>query len=279
MKQLAGKVAVITGAGSGFGREFARRAVREKMKVVLSDVQQDALEKIEAELRTQGGEVLAARTDVAKAVEVEALAKKTLDRFGAAHLLFNNAGVASNRTAWEASQQDWEWVLGVNLWGVIHGVRVFTPIMIAQDTECHIVNTASVAGLLSPEGMAAYNVSKHGVVTLSETLYQDLKRREAKVGVSLLCPAWVSTGIWDAERNRPAGLKNAGTKSEDDLALEEAARHAVQSGRVSAEQVCDMTFAAIAANKFYILTHSKIKRWIQLRMEDVLEERNPSLQG
>ncbi len=279
MKDLKHKVAVVTGAGSGFGREFARRAAREGMSVVLADVQQDALERIETELKQAGAPTLAVRTDVSKGEDVEALARRTQERFGAAHLLFNNAGVASNRTTWEASVQDWEWVLGVNVWGVIHGVRVFTPMMLAQNTECHIVNTASVAGLLSPPGMAVYNVSKHAVVTLSETLYQDLRRRAAKVGVSVLCPAWVSTAIWDAERNRPDRLRNVGAnKSADDLALEASARHAVQSGRVSAEQVSDMVFEAIAQDKFYILTHPKIKKWIELRMQDVLAERNPSAQ-
>jgi NADP-dependent 3-hydroxy acid dehydrogenase YdfG len=276
MKELKNKVAVITGAASGFGREFARRAAREGMKLVLSDVQPDALARVEDELRATA-EVLAVSTDVSQAADVEALAQKALARFGTVHLLFNNAGVALNRTTWESSVRDWEWLLGVNLWGVIHGVRAFTPIMLAQDCECHIVNTASVAGLLSPPGMAIYNVTKHGVVTLSETLYQDLKRCGAKIGVSVLCPAWVNTGIWDAERNRPQELKNQGeVKNAEDIALEQQAKHAIQSGKVSAEQVADMVFAAIRGDKFYIITHPKIKKWIQLRMEDILAERNPS---
>jgi NAD(P)-dependent dehydrogenase (short-subunit alcohol dehydrogenase family) len=280
MKTFKNKVAVITGGASGLGREIARRATGEGMKVVLADIQQDALESTAAELRAGGAEVLTVKANVAKGEDIEALAKKTLERYGSVHLLFNNAGVAHNRTTWEATTQDWEWVLGVNLWGVIHGVRVFTPIMIGQDTECHIVNTASVAGLLSPPGMATYNVSKHAVVTLSETLHYDLQRRHTKVKVSVLCPAWVSTNIWDAERNRPSELKDAGgPAADDDLAMQQAARKAIQSGKVSPEQVAEIVFAAIEQDKFYILTHPKIKRWIQLRMQDILEERNPSPQA
>lgn len=280
MKEFHGKVAVVTGAASGLGREIARRCAKEGMNVVLSDVQQDALDRTEQELKSAGAQVLAVRTDVAKAEDVEALAAKTMAKFGAVHLLFNNAGVAHNRTTWEATVKDWEWVLGVNMWGVIHGVRVFTPIMIGQDTDCHIVNTASVAGLLSPPGMATYNVSKHAVVTLSETLHYDLQRRNSKVKVSVLCPAWVHTSIWDSERNRPSDMRSAtAPKSADDIALEQQARKAIESGRVTPEQVAEIVFNAIRGEKFYILTHPKIKKWIQLRMEDILAERNPSDQG
>lgn len=249
------------------------------MKLVLSDIEERALNAVELEFNQQGVEVLTVRTNVAIAEDVELLAEKTMARFGAVHLLFNNAGVALNKTAWETTIADWEWVLGVDLWGVIHGVRFFTPIMLKQDSPSHIINTSSVAGMLSTQGMAAYNVAKHGVVTLSETLYHDLKRRGANIDVSVLCPAWVNTGIWDSARNRPEDLQNdAEQMSEDDIKLEESARHAVQSGRVTAPMVAEIVFAAIEANKFYILTHPKIKKWIGLRVEDILQDRQPSPQ-
>ena len=279
MKEFRDKVAVITGGASGLGLEIARLAAKKGMKLVISDIEERALKNSEREFSEQGVEVLAVRTNVAIGLEVEQLAEKTLQRFGAVHLLFNNAGVALNKSAWETTLADWEWVLGVDLWGVIHGVRVFTPIMLKQDAPSHIINTASVAGMLSPQGMAAYNVAKHGVVTLSETLYYDLKKRDANINVSVLCPAWVNTGIWDSARNRPEDLQNdAEQKSADDIKLEESARHAIQSGKVSAPMVAEIVFAAIAANQFYILTHPKIKKWIGLRVEDILQDRQPSPQ-
>ena len=194
LKDLAGKVAVITGAGSGFGRELARIAAQREMKLVLADVQQDALDAIAAELIGQGAQVLAQRTDVSKGEAVAALAAATMQRFGAVHLLFNNAGVGVGGLVWENTVQDWEWVLGVNLWGVVHGVRTFTPLMLQlmqadPEYQGHIVNSASIAGLLSAPNLGVYNVSKHAVVTLSETLYQDLRMIDARIGVSVLCPA------------------------------------------------------------------------------------------
>ena len=279
MKEFDKKVAVITGGASGLGLEIARLAAKKGMKLVLSDIEERALKAAEMEFSGQGVEVLAIRSNVAIAEDVELLAEKTMQRFGAVHLLFNNAGVALNKTAWETTIADWEWVLGVDLWGVIHGVRVFTPIMLKQNSPSHIINTASVAGMLSTQGMAAYNVAKHGVVTLSETLYHDLRRRGANIDVSVLCPAWVSTAIWDSARNRPDELQNdAEIKSADDAKLEESARHAIQSGRVTAPMVAEIVFAAIEANQFYILTHPKIKKWVGLRVEDILQDRQPSPQ-
>ncbi len=279
MKEFKDKVAVITGGASGLGLEIARLAAKKGMKLVLSDIEERALKATELEFSNQGVEVLSVRSNVAFAEDVERIAEKTLERFGAVHLLFNNAGVALNKTAWETTIADWEWVLGVDLWGVIHGIRVFTPIMLKQDSPSHIINTASVAGMLSTQGMAAYNVAKHGVVTLSETLYHDLKRRNANIDVSVLCPAWVNTAIWDSARNRPDDLQNTvEQKGEDDLKLEESARHAIQSGRVTAPMVAQIVFAAIEANQFYILTHPKIKKWVGLRVEDILQDRQPSPQ-
>ena len=279
MKDFQGKVAVITGGASGLGLEIARLAAKKGLKLVLADIEERALKQAELEFSDQGVEVLALRTNVALAEDVDYLAQQTLARFGAVHLLFNNAGVALSKTTWETTVADWEWVLGVDLWGVIHGVRVFTPLMLKQDTPCHIINTASVAGMLSTQGMAAYNVAKHGVVTLSETLYHDLLRRNAKIDVSVLCPAWVNTAIWDSARNRPDDLLNESEqKSLDDAKLEESARQAVQSGKVSAPQVAEIVFSAIENNQFYILTHPKIKKWIGLRVEDILQDRQPSPQ-
>jgi len=276
MQELKDRVAVITGGASGIGLAMAKRFAREGMKLVLADVEEDALRRIEQEFRKAGVPVLAIRTDVSRSHDVERLAEKTLATFGAVHVVCNNAGVAPGGVVWENTVADWEWVLGVNVWGVIHGVRVFVPIMLRQDTPCHVVNTASVAGLLSVPGMGIYCLSKHAVVTLSECLHHDLAERGSKIGVSLLCPAFVPTGILDSERNRPALLRNPSrTRAPEDQAREEQMRHAVQSGRVSAEMVAEMVLAGIRQERFYIFTHPRIKASIQARMEDVLNERNP----
>ena len=211
MKQFKGRTAVITGAASGFGLETCRIAAREGMNVVMADVQQDALDRAAAEIAAAGAVVLPYRLDVSKATEVEALGAATLQRFGAPSFVFNNAGVGVGGLVWENTLQDWEWVLGVNLMGVVHGLRVFTPMMLdaaRQDPgfEGHIVNTASMAGLLNPPNMGVYNVSKHAVVSLSETLYQDLRLVTDQVTASVLCPFFVTTGITRSERNRPGEL-------------------------------------------------------------------------
>lgn len=277
MKNFQGKVAVITGGASGLGRAMAERFAREGMRIVLADVEPNALAKAEAEMKAAGAKVIAVRTDVSKAAEVEALAQKTLAAFGAVHLVANNAGVAPLGNAWENSVADWEWTLGVNLWGVIHGVRVFTPILLAQGGEAHIVNTASVSGLISPPGSAMYNVTKHAVVTLTETLYHDLALNEARIGCSVLCPAYVPTGIVDSERNRPALLQNpAQKKTAEQLAREALLRKAVTSGKLSASDIAQKVYEAVRDNRFYILTHPRIKPSIQWRMEDILQERNPT---
>jgi NAD(P)-dependent dehydrogenase (short-subunit alcohol dehydrogenase family) len=276
MKAFAGKVAVITGAGSGFGREFARTGAALGMKLALADVQADALAATVAELEGQGAQVFGETVDVSKAEDVERLAARTLDTFGGAHLLFNNAGVAVGGLAWESSARDWEWVLGVNVWGVIHGVRVFTPIMLAQGGEAHIVNTASVAGLVNPQMMAAYNVSKHAVVSLSETLHHDLKLVGSSVGVSVLCPAFVPTGINASDRNRPADLANDAPPTASQAALKAQLDKAVTSGKITAPQVSAMTFDAIREERFYVITHEKMMPSIELRLQDVVQRRNPS---
>ncbi len=277
MKHFAGKVAVVTGGASGLGLAMARRFAREGMKIVLADVQQDALDRTTDEFRAAGTPVIGVKVDVSKADQVEALKDATIAAFGAAHILCNNAGVAPGGLAWESTAADWEWCMGVNVYGVIHGLRSFVPVMLAQGDECHIVNTASVAGLLSPPGMAIYCVSKHAVVTLTECLHQDLVTRTAKIKASVLCPAYVPTGIADSERNRPAELRNAPKEmTPEDIAREQALKHAVQSGRIGPEQVGDMVFEGIREERFYILTHPKIKAAIETRMQDILLERVPT---
>lgn len=281
MQDFQNKVAVITGGASGFGREFANIGARLGMKLVLADVQQDALAKTRAELEAQGAQVLAMCCDVRRAEQVQALADATMDKFGAVHLVFNNAGVASGGLVWENSVADWEWVLGVNLWGVIHGVRVFTPLML----ECakkdagyqgHIVNTASMAGLLNAPNMGVYNVSKHAVVSLSETLYQDLKLIKAPIGASVLCPYFVPTGISQSHRNRPDDVKTEGGPTASQIAAQAVSEKAVSSGKVTAAEVAERTFDAIRDDKFYIYSHPHALGNVQTRMEDILLHRNPS---
>jgi len=276
MKAFAGKVAVITGAASGFGREFARIGAQLGMKLALADIQADALAATVDELRAQGAQVFGEAVDVSRVADVERLAQRTLEAYGAVHLVFNNAGVAAGGLVWEQTVKDWEWVLGVNLWGVIHGVRTFVPIMLAQGDECHVVNTASVAGLLSPQLMGVYNVSKHGVVTLTETLYQDLRVTGARIGVSLLCPAFVPTGIAQSHRNRPPSMRDEAAPTASMIAAQKASEKAVSSGRISAGEVAQMTFDAIRENRFYVITHPKILASVELRLQDVIAQRNPS---
>jgi NAD(P)-dependent dehydrogenase (short-subunit alcohol dehydrogenase family) len=205
---------------------------------------------------------------VSKAAEVEAFAQRCADELGSIHLVCNNAGVAVSGAVWENSEAEWQWILGVNLLGVVHGVRAFAPRLIAQD-EGHIVNTASVAGLISPPGMGAYCVSKHAVVTLSESLHHDLRERGSRVGVSVLCPAYVPTGIADSKPPQPV------VKSTERLAKEAALRKAVASGKLSADDVARAVVAAVKENRFYILTHPAIKGAVRARMEDLLDERSP----
>ena len=279
MREFKDKVAVITGAASGLGLAMADRCVQEGMKVVLADVEVETLTKAEASMKASGATVLAVRTDVSQARDVEALAQKTLEAFGAVHLLCNNAGVGPGPAAvWESTIADWEWVIGVNLWGVIHGVRVFVPIMLEQDTECHIVNTASLAGLISGPGLGAYKVTKHAVVTLSETLYHELAERGARVNVSVLCPGVVSTRIMESARNRPGHFPTAEPRDPASAARWEAFRQLVAAG-MPPGQVADAVFEAIRKDQFYILTHPELQDSVRSRMEDILQGRSPTRPG
>ncbi len=282
MREFKNKVAVITGAASGIGRGIAERCAQEGMRIVLADIEEKALNQTEKEMKAAGASVLAVPSDVSKASDVEALAHKTLNAFGAVHLLCNNAGVGVGGCVWECTVEDWKWVMGVNLWGVIHGIRVFVPIMLEQDTECHIVNTASGSGLISSPHLGIYKVTKQGVVSLSETLYHELAQRGAKIKVSVLCPGWVNTQIMEAERNRPAELQH---DPDDEVRIrmspeyqevEETVRAAVQTG-MPCHQVADCVLNAIREEKFYILTDPDfVKLMVQLRLDDILQERNPT---
>jgi NAD(P)-dependent dehydrogenase (short-subunit alcohol dehydrogenase family) len=275
-----GKTAVLTGAGSGFGLECARIGARLGMNLVLADVQQDALDKAAAEMTAAGAQVLAFRLDVSKAAEVEALGAAAFARFGAPHFVFNNAGVGAGGLIWENTLKDWEWVIGVNLMGVAHGVRVFTPMMLEAakkdpSWQGHIVNTASMAGLLNAPNMGIYNVSKHAVVSMSETLYQDLALVTDQISASVLCPFFVPTGISQSQRNRPDELPAAKpTKSQ--LIGQAMSDKAVGSGKVTAADVAQKVFDAVAANQFYIYSHPKAIGSVQTRLEDILQARNPT---
>lgn len=275
-----GKTAVLTGAGSGFGLECARIGAKLGMNLVLVDVQQDALDKASAEMTAMGVEVLSFKLDVANAQEMQAMSQAVFERFGAPHFVFNNAGVGSGGLVWETTVKDWEWVLGVNLWGVIHGLRLFTPMMLEAagkdpSWQGHIVNTASMAGLLNPPNMGVYNVSKHAVVSLSETLYQDLRLVTDQIGASVLCPYFVPTGISQSHRNRPAGLE-AEKPTRSQLIGQAMTDKAVGSGKVTAAEVAQKVFDAMAADQFYIFSHPKALGNVQNRMECIMQQTHPT---
>jgi NAD(P)-dependent dehydrogenase (short-subunit alcohol dehydrogenase family) len=269
MNGLAGKTAAVTGAASGLGRAMALAFACEGMHVALADVDEEGLAVTRARIASLGIKTCSRRVDVASALDVAAFSEQAMKELGAVHVVCNNAGVAVSGATWENSEAEWQWLLGVNLWGVIHGVRAFAPRLIAQD-EGHIVNTASVAGLVSPPGMGAYAASKHAVVALSESLHHDLRERGSRVGVSVLCPAYVPTAIADSDRNRFSA-----EKSKERLAKEAALKKAVAAGKLSADDVARAVVAAVKENRFYVLTHPAIKGAVRSRMEDVLDERAP----
>jgi len=279
INNFQGKTAVLTGAGSGFGLECARIGAKLGMNVVLVDVQQDALDKAAAEMTASGVQVMARRVDVSNALAMEQLAADVKARFGAPHLVFNNAGVGAGGLVWENSVADWEWVLGVNLWGVVHGVRLFTPMMLEAAKadlgfQGHIVNTASMAGLLTPPNMGIYNVSKHAVVALTETLYQDLHLVSDQISASVLCPYFVPTGISQSQRNRPADLA-ADKPTASQLIGQAQSDKAVGSGKVSAADVAQKVFDAVANGQFYIYSHPQALGNVQSRMEAIVMGSNP----
>ncbi|MFZ9367050.1 MAG: SDR family oxidoreductase [Burkholderiaceae bacterium] len=281
MQSFSEKTCVITGAGSGLGREFALLAAKLGMRLVLADVQQDALKQTEASVTALGADVLSHVCDVRRGDEVESLAQAAVKRFGAIHVVFNNAGVGAGGLIWESTQQDWEWVLGVNLWGVIHGVRVFTPLMLASakadpNFEGHIINTASMAGLLTPPAMGIYNVSKHAVVALTETLYHDLSLIDAPIGVSVLCPYFVPTGISHSDSVRPSDTQATTQPTRSQQVSQAMLEKAVSAGKISAAEVAQITFDAIKAGQFYIYSHPQALGNVERRMQDILQAHNPS---
>jgi NAD(P)-dependent dehydrogenase (short-subunit alcohol dehydrogenase family) len=272
MEDLQGKVAVITGGASGIGRAVAERAAAAGMKIVLGDIEEGPLKEAEHTLTGQGAEALGVVTDVADAASVHALRDRALDRFGAVHLVHNNAGIGLGGPIWEVSEEDWRWILGVNLWGVIHGIATFVPLFVEQG-EGHVVNTASIAGLTTAPFLGPYNATKQAVVAVSETLFKDLQALGAPVGVSVLCPGFVQTRIAESERNRPAWAPDREVGGATEL------RSAVQSlvdGGIPAAAVADRVIDAVRTNTFYILTHPELDGAVKTRFEDILQRRPPS---
>lgn len=279
MKNFKKKVAVVTGGASGIGFALAKKALLEGMKVVIADIEQETLQQA-ADALDAGDNLLTVVTDVSSASSMEALARQTQETFGAVHLLFNNAGVGGGGAIWEQSESDWDWVLGVNLRGIISGIRIFTPLMIAQ-REGHIINTASIAGLVAAEGTSTYGVSKHGVVALSEILFGDLRKANSPVGVSVLCPSYVNTNIYKFERNKP-GMESVELTAEqiaEQKSVEEMIEDFFKSA-LSPDTVADQVFDAIINGNFYILTHPEgSKTQIESRMRAILANTEPAFVG
>jgi NADP-dependent 3-hydroxy acid dehydrogenase YdfG len=277
MNEFRNKVAVITGAASGIGKAIARRCVIEEMKVVLADIEEPALMRTASEFEAGDGNILPIVTDVSRFDDVQALAQKTSEMFGAVHLLCNNAGVGAGSTAWETTTNDWQWTLGVNLWGVIHGIQAFLPIMLAQEAESYVINTSSIAGLLPYHAGAPYQVSKHAVVALSEKLFYDLGGNKDKIKVSVLCPGWVQTRILEAERNRPSEFHNDPDEiiiTPEMLATIEEYQQSVTNG-MPPDEIADQVFAAISMDQFYILTHPEFMPLVKARLEVITKGQNP----
>lgn len=268
MQTFEGRVAVVTGAASGIGYGLAERFAAEGMKLVLADVEESSLGAAADRLRANGAEVVPCRCDVARAEEVDRLAARALEAFGRVHVVCNNAGVAdtSGASVWETSLADWQWVVGVNFWGVLHGVRAFVPILLQQD-EAHMVNTASIAGLI-PGALGSYSVTKHAVVALSEGLRMQLFAVGARVGVSVLCPGLVATRIMDAERNRPQGPRSDSDGNPSARAVLERLRRTIPAGTPPSE-IAACVIDAMRENRLYVLPHPELLDQVRQRMHDI----------
>lgn len=274
MKQLEDKVAVITGGGSGIGRSMAMAFAAEGMKIVIADVRDDALAAVRAELEDGGAAVHTVIADVSDAAQVQRIANETKKRFGAVNVVCNNAGVAAGGFTWELSLEDWQWVVGVNLWGVIHGVRTFVPMMIEQGDECHIVNTASLAGLISMPLVGPYHVTKHGVVTLTEALYHELQLMGHSIGASVLCPAWVKTNIMKSVELRPEGQAEPEVSPPMQM-MQTAMESAIHDRGMSPDDVAQRVLTAVREGQLYILTHPQFSENVTTRADNIVAERNP----
>jgi NAD(P)-dependent dehydrogenase (short-subunit alcohol dehydrogenase family) len=273
MENLQGKVAVVTGAASGIGKAVATRAVGEGMKVVLADIEENALKEATDELGSNGADVIGAVTDVSDLASVIELRDRALREFGAVHLVHNNAGVGTGGPIWEVPEEDWRWILGVNLWGVVHGITAFVPLLIEQG-EGHVVNTASIAGLTTAPFLGPYNATKQAVVAISETLYKDLQGSGVSgVGVSVLCPGFVVTRIGESDRNRPSWAPGREVEGAEDM--RGLIQDLVNTG-IPPEQVAERVLDAVRTNTFYILTHPELRGALAARFDDILEGRPPS---
>jgi NAD(P)-dependent dehydrogenase (short-subunit alcohol dehydrogenase family) len=275
VKERNGRVAVVTGAASGIGLALAKRLGGDGMKVVMADLEADALQRAAQELEKDGVEVLPVVTDVAKAEQVQTLADQALSRFGKVHVVCNNAGVMIGGLSWEAPLEDYEWVMGVNVWGVIHGIRTFVPILLEQGEPGHVINTASMAALTSMPYTGIYFMTKHAVLSLSETLYHELTLRGAPIGVSALCPEVVATNIDKSERGRPDALRGTGERSDERRTVEEALARGVETG-VPPAWIADRAVDAMAEGRFYVLADDEWRRAAETRLEDVRLARNPT---
>ncbi|MCR9094955.1 MAG: SDR family NAD(P)-dependent oxidoreductase [bacterium] len=282
LTEFEGKVAVVTGAASGIGKALCVRFAQAGMNVVLADVENDALREagrdIERRFGDGGVEVLTVRTDVSQTDQVSALAEATLDRFGKVHVLCNNAGVFAGGRTWDAIGTDWEWVLGVNVMGVLYGIRAFVPVMLEQNEPAHVVNTCSMAGLINMPLSGVYNVSKHAALSLTETLYHELQTLETPVGVSALCPELIRTGIGRSERNRPAHLKRGDDDGSPEQEMVEAAIKASIDTGLDPSAMAERVFEGIKSDTFYLLAEEggSWDRACRIRLEDIKERRNPT---
>jgi len=278
MNEFKDKVAVVTGAASGIGKAIAEKFCQEGMKVVLSDIEKDLLSQTEEELKEVGFDVIGVLTDVSKIDDIRNLAQITLDTFGVVHVLVNNAGVGfageSTTTLWESLPSQWQWVFGVNIWGVIHGIHVFTPILLKQNFDCYIINTCSIAGLISPQpGAGIYSITKHAVLALSESLQSDLALVTNKIKVLALCPGFINTKITESERNRPKEFGDIKTTNPE---LEQTMKnfHQLIANGIAPNIVAEELFRALTGEKFYIPTdsHLLIRGFVKRRMEAIIKD-------